>query len=199
MQMREPGSVDEAKGPASARGEDDDGREPEAGEHMATDGLGPDGRIVAACQGLPLEGMRYSPGGDTLPNKCAPFDLSKNNPYAIRCIDAMPDFETPFPGDEYCILPPAPDEGFQLGVHPGGSVGYWEKMWGGDYSSYRDSVLTGPFEIMAGDETVQNYHTMVDAPADERYFYRRQFRGRYGSHHGTIYFAVWTWSSVAAK
>lgn len=52
-------------------------------------------------------------------------------------------------------------------------------------------MLTAPFELMPGAETVQNYHTPVDAPADERYFYRRQFRGRYGSHHGTIYFAVW--------
>ena len=52
-----------------------------------------------------------SPGGNALPNTCAPFDGWLNNPYAIRCIDADPNFSTGFIGDEYCILPPDPKLG----------------------------------------------------------------------------------------
>jgi hypothetical protein len=166
----------------------DDPVVPGTDEEMVVDGMGPDGRITAACQGFPLAGMKHSPGGDALPNKCAPFDTSTNNPYAVRCIDAMPDFETPYGGDEYCILPPPPDQGFQLGVHPGGNLGYWDKMWAGDYSFYRDAAITKPYELAPGDETVQNYHGKYEVPADQSFFYRRQFRGRYGSHHGVVNF-----------
>jgi len=160
----------------------------------APSGISPDdsidsaGRIVAACQGLPLVGMKHSPGGTTLPNKCAPFDVRNNNPYAVRCIDAMPNFKTPFPGDEYCILPPPPELGFQLGVHPGGNVGYWEKMWAGDYSVYQDASATEPYVVMSGDEKLENYLIDFKGPTDEKYYYRRYFRGRFGSHHGTAIF-----------
>jgi hypothetical protein len=137
---------------------------------------------------MPLVGMKYSPGGTTLPNKCASFHVRDNNPYAVRCIDAMPDFKTPFPGDEYCVLPPPPELGFQVGVHPGGSAGYWEKMWAGDYSFYEDSAKTDDYIVAAGDEKLQNYRLDFKAPSEERYYYRRYFRGRYGSHHGTVTF-----------
>src|ERR1700753_3197253 len=83
-------------------------------------GRGPDGRITAQCQGFKLDGLKYSPGGTTLPNKCAPFDALLNNPYAVRCIDAKPNYKTRFPGDEYCILPPPDDKGIQVGLHPQG-------------------------------------------------------------------------------
>jgi len=149
------------------------------------------GRIVAECHGLPLVGMKYSPGGTTLPNKCAPFHVRDNNPYAVRCIDAMPDFKTPFPGDEYCILPPSPDLGFQLGVHPGGNTGYWDKMWAGDYSFYEDASVTDEYVVLPDDEKLENYHVDFKVPTDERYYYRRYFRGRYGSHHGTVTFTGW--------
>ena len=163
-------------------------------EAPATGGTSPEdsfddaGRIVAACHGLPLVGMKYSPGGTTLPNKCAPFHVRNNNPYAVRCIDAMPDFKTPFPGDEYCILPPPPELGFQLGVHPGGNTGYWDKMWAHDYSFYNDASVTDDYVVLAGGEKLQNYLVDFKGPTDERYYYRRYFRGRYGSHHGTVTF-----------
>ena len=141
------------------------------------------------CKGFDVRGLKYSPGGSVLPDTCKPFDVLTNNQYAIRCIDAMPNFKTPFPGDEYCILPPPPDQGFQVGVHPGGNRGYWEKLWAGDYSLYRDPEVTGPYELPAGGEIVQNYDAAFEGPAEQRYFYRRQFRGRYGSHHGTADFS----------
>jgi hypothetical protein len=137
---------------------------------------------------MKLVGMQYSPGGTTLPNKCAPFDVRDNNPYAVRCIDAMRDFHTPFPGDQYCILPPPPDKGFQVGVHPGGNVEYWKKMWAADYSFYEDPALTAEYELLPGDEELQNYLADFEAPSDERYYYRRHFRGRGGSHHSAASF-----------
>jgi hypothetical protein len=146
------------------------------------------GRIIAACHGMKLVGMRYSPGGTALPNQCAPFDVRDNNPYAVRCIDAMPDFRTPFPGDEYCILPPPPGEGFQVGVHPGGNARYWEKMWAADYSFYDDPAVTAEYELLPGGEALQNYLVDFDVPGEERYYYRRYFRGRGGSHHGAASF-----------
>jgi len=191
-----PGSVGAGSAAAGSAGgespspmEPGGGTAPDAGAQVPSDGLATDGRIVAACRGLALEGMQYSPGGNTLPNKCAPFDMRNNNPYAIRCIDAMPDFETRFPGDDYCILPPPPDQGFQVGVHPLSNAEYWERMWAGDFSFYRDPAVTGPYELAPATETVQNYNAVLVGPTDDRFFYRRQFRGRYGSHHGMVRFA----------
>src|SRR5687768_12656889 len=88
-------------------GEDGDGGdEREADRPHDGTGIGEDGRIVPQCQAMRLKGMKYSPGGSELPNSCAPWHQTLNNPYAIRCIDALPNFKTPFAGDEYCILPP---------------------------------------------------------------------------------------------
>src|SRR5262249_16259889 len=98
-------------------------------------GLGPDGRILSECQSFALVGLKYTPGGSVLPNKCGPFDPTTNNPYAVRCIDAMPSYKTRFPGDQYCVLPPPPDQGIQVGLHPQGQS-YWDQMWAGDYSGY---------------------------------------------------------------
>src|SRR5258708_22143760 len=91
-----------------------------------------DAGTSSQCQGFPLAGVKYSPGGTVLPNKCAPFDATTNNPYAVRCIDAMPTLQTRLPGDEYCILPPPPDQGIQVGLHPQGKD-YWNQMWAGDF------------------------------------------------------------------
>ena len=137
---------------------------------------------------MPLVGMKYSPGGSVLPNKCAPFDASKNNPYAIRCIDAMPSYETHYAGDDICIMPPAPGLGIQVGVHPGGMKDYWEKMWAGDYSVYDDSEATAPYELAAGGETTQDY-TAWSPLTEQRHFYRTNYRGRYGSHHSGARFS----------
>ena len=94
--------------------------------------------IPKNCQGFPLEGLKYSPGGDVLPNKCKPYNATTNNPYAVRCIDAMAlEFKTRFPGDQYCILPPPPDKGIQVGLHPQGNGDrLLGRIWAGDYSGY---------------------------------------------------------------
>jgi hypothetical protein len=138
--------------------------------------------IAEECQAFPLVGLQYSPGGSVLPNKCAPFDPTTNNPYAVRCIDAMPAFKTAFPGDQYCILPPPPDQGIQVGLHPQGKS-YWDQMWAGDYSGYDNP--SADWLLQPGQEVTQNYHGSADNP-DKHNYYRTYFRMRTGSHHNII-------------
>lgn len=169
-----------AAGGQDAGRREDSGREDSGTPH--TNGRDEQGRIVEECQGFELDGLKYSPGGDTLPNTCAPFDALLNNPYAVRCIDALPHFKTPFPGDEYCILPPPEDLGVQVGVHPQGAD-YWNQIWAGDYSGYEN---LGPEWILEpGDERTQNYIASAGSTGEHNY-YRTYFRMRTGSHHNII-------------
>lgn len=117
------------------------------------------------CQGFPLLGLRYSPGGDVLPNTCLPFDTTTNNPYAIRCIDADPSYASGFLGDEYCILPPPPELGTQVRVGP---------------DSY-DNIPDG-FVLEPGEE-IDNYYHQKAPNAEAHHFYRVNLRMRAGSHH----------------
>jgi hypothetical protein len=140
--------------------------------------------IPTACQGFPLEGLKFSPGGTVLPNKCMPYHPTTNNPYAVRCIDAIPGFKTQYPGDEYCILPPPPELGMQVGLHPQGDVDtYWQKIWAGDYSAYTNPP--DKWAIEPGGEMTQNYrgHSTNTEPKN---YYRTYFRMRTGSHHNII-------------
>lgn len=146
-------------------------------------GLDANGRILAECQGFALTGLKYSPGGTTLPNKCAAFDATTNNPYAVRCIDAMPNYKTSYPGDEYCILPPPPDQGLQIGFHPQGSAAYWQQMYAGDMSGY--SKPSADWVVQPNQEITQNYHGAAGNTAAHNY-YRMYFRMRTGSHHNII-------------
>lgn len=145
-------------------------------------GIGPDGRILTKCQAFPLKGLQYSPGGTVVPNKCAPFNTLTNNPYAIRCIDAMPTLKTPFAGDNLCILPPPPDKGVQVGLHPQGAD-YWKQMWAGDYSGYDKPADV--WVLQPGQEVTQNYVSNVSDPNSHDY-YREYFRMRTGTHHNII-------------
>ena len=140
--------------------------------------------IPANCQAYPLMGMKYSPGGDVPPNKCAKFHPTFNNQYAVRCIDAIPGYDTGFPGDEYCILPPPPDKGVQVGFWPHGDVdAYWAKMWAGDFSDYKKA--SGDWVLPVGGEVTENYRGRSKNPEEHKY-YRTYFRMRTGSHHNII-------------
>lgn len=120
--------------------------------------------VPAQCRGFAVLGLRTSPGGSVLPNTCAPFDGTLNNPYAIRCVDADPSYKTRYPGDEYCILPPAEDLGVQIHVAP---------------DSYDNA---GEFELAPNVETTAYYS--VNAPNTEsHYYYRTNWRMRPGGHH----------------
>jgi hypothetical protein len=121
--------------------------------------------IPPNCMAYELKGLKYSPGGDVLPNTCKPFDTLTNNPWAIRCIDADPNYKTGLEGDEYCILPPDPAEGFQVRVGPS------------DYANPEAKYVLKP-----GDETNDNFPAISGNESDVYYFYR-QYRMRPGSHH----------------
>ena len=138
------------------------------------------------CEGLNLVGLKYSPGGSVLHHPCEPFDAVTNNPYAIRCIDAMPDFKTHYTGDEFCILPPPPDKGLQIGVHPQGTSD-WAELSAGDYSGYADSEATRSFEVAPGSEIVQTYDNLISNTEAHDYF-RIDSRMRPGSHHLVSWF-----------
>ena len=69
------------------------------------------GPISEECRGFSFEDLVHSPGSDVLPNICEAFHPTLNNPYAVRCVDVWPWFQTDYPGDEFCILPPPPHKG----------------------------------------------------------------------------------------
>jgi hypothetical protein len=147
------------------------------GDASAADSGTPD-----ACAGFKLEGLKYSPGGHVLPNKCKPFDATANNPYAVRCVDAWPWYKTRFAGDQYCILPPPPDKGIQVGVHPQGTD-YFAQVSDGDMSGYDTDAPE--WVLPPGGENTVNYRSGADNPEPHNY-YRTYFRMRTGSHHDII-------------
>jgi hypothetical protein len=152
-----------------------------------TTGTGGDGlSIPPECRGFSFSGLKYSPGDDALPDKCKPFDPTTNNPFAVRCIDVMPGYKTRYPGDNYCVLPPPPDKGLQIGVHPQGAE-YWQKMWAKDLSGYSDDTLTKDFELGPGGEVEQTYRATMDND-ESRFYYRIDSRMRSGSHHMATYY-----------
>ena len=137
------------------------------------------GPISADCQGFKLDGLLYSPGGTVLPNKCAPYHPTTNNPYAVRCVDAWSWYKTQFPGDTYCILPPPADKGVQYGVHPQGAK-WFEQVSKGDLSGYEN--ISDEWTLKVGEEETANYETAASNPAEAKY-YRSYARMRPGSHH----------------
>lgn len=121
--------------------------------------------IPERCRGFDVRGLEYSPGGDVLPNTCAPFHRTRNNPHAVRCIDADATWSSGWPGDEWCILPPAPEHGFQLHLAPA------------RYADPEPAFVAAPRA-----EITENYY--VKAPTSERRdFDRYNVRARPGTHH----------------
>ena len=127
----------------------------------------PMSEIPTNCKGYEVLGLTTSPGGNVLPNTCAPFDGTLNNPYAIRCIDANPDYKTKYTGDEFCILPPADGLGTQVHVGPE------------DYAS------PGTFEF-APDSEINTYYYINSLNTESHFYYRANWRMRPGSHHMII-------------
>jgi hypothetical protein len=78
-----------------------------------------------------------------------------------------PDLDTGFMGDDACIAPPAPDEGFQIHIGP---------------DDYDDPADVGQFTLPVGGESAQcwSYHTPND---QERNYQGYVFSGRPGTHH----------------
>jgi hypothetical protein len=158
----------DAQEPSSPAAAGSDAPDPSPG---AIDPMTPPAAVPDDCKGFELVGLTHSPGGDVLPNTCAPFHGTYNNPYAIRCVDADPSYHTPWKGDEYCILPPEPDKGTQLYIGP---------------SSYDDAADYAPFLLEPGVEVNTSYYVNADNE-EPRYYYRTNWRMRDGSHHMLIY------------
>jgi len=76
---------------------------------------------------------------------------------------------TQYPGDEYCILPPAPGEGIQLHVGP---------------ADYDDPTAVANFVAQPGEENVRCFATPVSEAGF--HYLRQQNRMRSGSHHMLI-------------
>jgi hypothetical protein len=141
--------------------------------------------ISKECEGFSFEGLIYSPGGTVLPNKCAPFHATNNNPYAVRCVDAWPWFKTQFMGDNFCVLPPTPGKGTQLGHHPQGEEDAWFKAVStGDMSGYEMSAITAAGEgwvLDPADEEERNINIRQNNEGGN--YWRTYNRMRGGSHH----------------
>lgn len=135
--------------------------------------------IAAECQGFALEGLLYSPGGLRLPNRCAPFHPTTNNPYAVRCVDAWASYKTTFPGDTSCILPPPPELGLQIGAHPQGEA-WFAQVTAGDLSGYAQP--SDEWVMQPGEEETLSYRTS-SSNTEARNYYRIYYRMRPGSHH----------------
>ena len=131
----------------------------------ASDPTTPFASLPAECRGFEVAGLTHSPGGNVLPNTCAPYHGVRNNPYAIRCIDADPNFSTPFPGDDSCILPPPPELGTQVKVSP---------------DDYNDPES---WFVMSPGEEHNDYFYSNSTNEEEHFFYRVNMRMRAGSHH----------------
>jgi hypothetical protein len=75
---------------------------------------------------------------------------------------------TKYPGDEYCILPPPPDKGFQLHIGPS------------NYDNPEPQYLLQPSQEITSDFSAVSGNTQMV------YFYYRQYRQRPGAHHNII-------------
>jgi hypothetical protein len=78
------------------------------------------------------------------------------------------DIDTGYAGDEYCILPPPPDKGFQLRVGPD------------DYDNPDPRYILQP-----GEESTDDF-AVTSANGEDIFFYFRQYRMRPGAHHMII-------------
>jgi hypothetical protein len=73
--------------------------------------------------------------------------------------------DTQWNGDEYCILPPPPDKGFQIHIGPS------------DYANPEPQYVMEP-----GQEVTESWDD-VSGNGESVYYYWRQYRMRPGSHH----------------
>jgi hypothetical protein len=108
------------------------------------------------------------PGGNAQPTPVKPTGTPE--PTAPGKPLAMDEcgLNTGYAGDEYCILPPPADKGFQLHVGPS------------NYDSPEAKYIMQP-----GTESTDDFR--VTSGNDKQiYFYYRQFRMRPGSHHNIV-------------
>jgi hypothetical protein len=116
----------------------------------------------SADPGKPME--PGTPGAQDLP---APQGIAPPDGFKANAMNEC-GLRTQWRGDEYCILPPPPDKGFQLHIGPS------------NYDNPEALYLLSP-----GQESV---HTFTTTSANEQniHFYVRQYRMRPGAHHTIV-------------
>ena len=78
------------------------------------------------------------------------------------------ELDTGFPGDEYCLPPPPPDQGFQIHIGPS------------DYDN------PGPEFLLQPNQEVTTNFQVVSGNDEPVFFYYRQYRMRPGTHHNIV-------------
>ncbi|MDD9947140.1 MAG: hypothetical protein OXU20_39230 [Myxococcales bacterium] len=116
----------------------------------------------------PVEPTAGGPAGEPQePVEALPEEGGEAEPHHELAMDEC-GLDTKYPGDEYCILPPPPDKGFQIHVGP---------------DNYDNP---GPrYVINPGTENTTNYTVRINTNTD-RHFYFRQYRQRPSAHHNII-------------
>ena len=106
-------------------------------------------------------------GAPAMPGMQPPATATMPQPGAKPAMGEC-NLHTKWPGDEYCILPPPPDKGFQLHIGPK------------DYDNPEAKYILNP-----GDEPTDTF-SAKSGNDKEIYFYYRQYRMRPGAHHNII-------------
>jgi hypothetical protein len=123
-----------------------------------------------AGKGAPIPPPATSPGGITPPTGPTTAMPVAGAPMAMgecKNPDGTP-LHTNYAGDEYCILPPPADKGFQLHIGP---------------SNYANPE---PQYILAAGQEITSDFAATSSNDKPIYFYYRQFRQRDGAHHNII-------------
>jgi hypothetical protein len=107
-------------------------------------------------------GTTTAPVPTTMPTGM-PTTMPTTVPPMVVCGDTKGKFE----GDQYCILPPPADQGFQLHVGP---------------TDYDDPAQIAKYTMMPGGED-NVLVPLTSGNTTDVYFYKRQYRMRPGSHH----------------
>ena len=120
--------------------------------------------LLAACSSESDSGKE--PTGTTQPPPT-------NTPTPTTTGDDPCGLNSGFPGDEYCILPPAPGEGIQIHAGP---------------ASYTDQETVAPWLINPGEENTRCFLARI--PESGFYYLKQKNRMRGGSHHMLITLAT---------
>jgi hypothetical protein len=124
------------------------------------------GAPAAAGTSAGVAGVGGTPG-----NTAVPPGITGNPPTVGSTAMAMDEcgLHTKYAGDEYCILPPPADKGFQLHIGPK------------DYDNPEAKYI-----LAAGQEITTDNFSATSSNDKEIYFYYRQYRMRPGAHHNII-------------
>lgn len=152
------GNAGSAGDSAGASGAGDSGEGGAAGDQanaMSASGQGGTGGAGGAGGDEPVAGTEVAPTPD---GGMEPEGI----PYAM---DECEELDTGFPGDEFCIDPPPPGEGFQLHIGPA------------DYANPDPMFVLEP-----DDESTDNFPATSGNDSNIHFLFR-QFRMRPGAHH----------------